>query len=148
MSDMSSTTIPGAADALPPMREAAPRSAASGAKRGLRRRCPNCGQGALFAGYLTVDPTCKACGHNNAQYRADDGPAYFTILLVGHLVVAPLFALSVISSWSPLVLLAVGLPVTAAATLAGLPFIKGAWIGVLWGVTKTDAPAVEGGPSS
>jgi uncharacterized protein (DUF983 family) len=81
---------------------------------------------------------CPVCGHDNAQHRADDGPAYFTILLIGHLVVAPLFAVSVVSSWSPLVLLAVGLPLTGAATLAALPFIKGGWIGVLWGVSKAD----------
>ncbi len=121
------------------------RSAGLGLKRGLTRRCPNCGEGALFEGYLKVRGTCPACGHDNGRYRADDGPAYFTILLVGHLVIAPLFALSVASSWSPVIGLVVGLPLTAAATLSALPFIKGGWIGVLWGVAKPeDEPAHEG----
>jgi len=102
-------------------------------KRGLRRRCPNCGKGALFADYLTVAAECSECGHANGRYRADDGPAYFTILLVGHLVVAPLLALSFIASMSPFLIIALGLPVTGVATLAALPFIKGGWIGVLWG---------------
>lgn len=114
------------------------RSAPLGMKRGLFRRCPNCGVGALFQGYLKVQPTCSECGHDNGHYRADDGPAYFTILLIGHLVVAPLFALSIVKSWSPLVLLVVGLPLVGAATLASLPFIKGAWIGVLWGTSAPD----------
>jgi uncharacterized protein (DUF983 family) len=91
-----------------------------------------------------VRPVCPVCGHDNAQHRADDGPAYFTILLIGHLVVAPLFAVSVVGAWSPLALLAVGLPLTGAATLAALPFIKGAWIGVLWGVSKVDEPSPAG----
>ncbi len=122
------------------------RSASLGARRGLRRLCPNCGKGPLFEGYLAVRRTCPICGHDNAQYRADDGPAYFTILLVGHLVVAPLFALCVVGAWSPLALLAVGLPVTAVATLAALPFIKGGWIGVLWGVTRLDDEAHASAP--
>ena len=111
----------------------AARSVPTGMKRGVRRHCPNCGEGKLFDGYLKVAPVCNACGHANGLYRADDGPAYFTILLVGHLVVGPLLALSFIASMSPFLIIALGLPLTAGATLASLPFIKGAWIGVLWG---------------
>ena len=109
------------------------RSVRIGLKRGLQRRCPHCGQGPLFAGYLTVAPECAACGHANGLYRADDGPAYFTILLVGHLVVGPLLALSVLASLSPLMIAGIGLPSVGAATLGLLPFVKGGWIGVLWG---------------
>jgi uncharacterized protein (DUF983 family) len=113
--------------------EAESRSALLGIKRGVRRLCPHCGEGALFMGYLKVRPVCPACGHDNGHYRADDGPAYFTILLVGHLVVAPLLALSFLWSLPPLLIVALGLPIVGAATLAALPVIKGAWIGVLWG---------------
>lgn len=129
-----------------PFAEAAatPRSAPLGLRRGLQRRCPECGAGALFQGYLKVQPTCSACGHDNGRYRADDGPAYFTILLIGHLVVAPLFALSIVKSWSPLILLLVGMPLVGAATLASLPFIKGGWIGVLWGTSS----AADEGPAA
>jgi uncharacterized protein (DUF983 family) len=115
-----------------------------GLGRGLTRRCPNCGKGALFRGYLKVEPLCAACGHDNAQYRADDGPAYFTILIVGHVIVAPLFALSIFAAWSPFVLLGVGLPLVGLATLTFLPFLKGGWIGVLWATTHIDA--LEAGP--
>jgi uncharacterized protein (DUF983 family) len=109
------------------------RSVWTGLKRGLQRRCPHCGQGALFSGYLTVAPECARCGHANGLYRADDGPAYFTILLVGHLVVGPLLALSVLASLPPLMIAGIGLPSVGGATLAALPFVKGGWIGVLWG---------------
>ena len=50
--------------------------------RGLRGTCPRCGEGALFHKYLKVNPACPACGHDLDRYPADDGPAYFTILLV------------------------------------------------------------------
>src|SRR5262245_8125282 len=58
--------------------------------RGLAHRCPACGQGAMFWRYLKVEPVCKACGHELDLYPADDGPAYLTILLIGHLIIAPL----------------------------------------------------------
>lgn len=112
----------------------AARSILTGLKRGARRRCPNCAEGSLFAGYLKVEPVCPRCANPNGRYPADDGPAYFTIFLIGHLVIAPGLALTVLRGWSPLGLLAVGLPTVAVLTLTALPFIKGAWIGVLWGV--------------
>jgi len=117
-----------------------------GLRRGLQRRCPNCGEGSLFAGYLKVLKTCPRCGNDNGRYRAHDGPAYFTILIVGHVVVAPLFAASIFGSWSPFVLLILGLPLVGAATLLFLPFIKGGWIGLLWATSSpsghpSDAPS-------
>ena len=110
-----------------------PRKAVTGFKRGLARRCPNCGRGRLFQGYLKVEPTCAACGHDNGAYRADDGPAYFTILIIGHIFIAPLFAMPFIWTANPAVVLAIALPLVAASTLTLLAFVKGAFIGVLWG---------------
>lgn len=109
------------------------RSAALGFKRGIARRCPNCGEGHLFAGYLKVEPRCQACGHDNGAYKADDGPAYFTILIVGHLMIAPLLFFPFVWEWHPAVVLGLLLPALAAATLILLAFVKGAFIGVQWG---------------
>jgi uncharacterized protein (DUF983 family) len=109
-----------------------PRPLAHGLKRGAKGRCPNCGEGRLFKGYLKVEPECSACGHANGAYRADDGPAYFTILLIGHLFIAPLVLLPVLRSWSPAVLCAVLLPALALITLGLLRVTKGSFIGVLW----------------
>lgn len=115
------------------------RTTMQGFKRGLRRRCPNCGEGRLFSGYLKVQPECEACGHANGAYRADDGPAYFTVLIVGHLLVGPLLALPFVWTWNPLASLALLLPLVGGVTLALLGFVKGAFIGVQWGM-KTAAP--------
>jgi uncharacterized protein (DUF983 family) len=113
------------------------RSPREGLKRGLFRRCPNCGEGHLFHGYLKVEPRCEACGHENALYRADDGPAYFTILIVGHLVVAPLLCFSFIWTWPPAVVVALTFSLITIATLTLLPLIKGAFIGVQWAMRAT-----------
>jgi uncharacterized protein (DUF983 family) len=112
------------------------RSLGQGLIRGLACRCPNCGNGRLFTGYLTVAALCEVCGHDLSRYHADDGPAYFTILIVGHLIIAPLLFISLgfgfVWRSNPLVIAAVSCPAIAAITLAVLPRIKGAFIGVLW----------------
>ena len=53
---------------------------------GLRGRCPNCGQGALFQGFLAVAPACAACGYDLKAADSGDGPAVFVILVGGFLV--------------------------------------------------------------
>ena len=110
----------------------APVSLALGLKRGLAGRCPNCGEGKLFAKYLKVEPVCAACGHDLARYPADDGPAYFTILIVGHLVVAPLLLFLWIWQADAAVVLPLTLIPLLGLTLLLLPRIKGAFIGALW----------------
>jgi uncharacterized protein (DUF983 family) len=77
------------------------------------------------------------CGHNLAQYRADDGPAYFTILIVGHLIVAPLLCFSFIWTWNVLLVLALTMPLILLVTLLLLPRVKGAFIGAQWAMNAT-----------
>lgn len=115
-----------------------PRPVGLGIKRGLKYRCPNCGEGRLFARYLKVNPECPACGHDLSQYRADDGPAYLTILLVGHLIVAPAFFFPIMWETSPWIMVPAALTALTAAVLILLPRIKGGFIGLLWAnrVTK------------
>ncbi len=108
------------------------RSPRDGLVRGLRRKCPNCGTGSLFAGYLRVAQTCADCGHDNGHYRADDGPAYVTILLVGHVIIAPVLLFPFVWETSPWIVAPALLGAVGAATLAVLPFIKGGFIGLLW----------------
>jgi uncharacterized protein (DUF983 family) len=109
--------------------------------RGLKHRCPACGEGSLFARYLKVAPTCEACGHDLARYPADDGPAYITILLVGHLLVAPLLIFPIIWEASLYWSLPIVLGGLALITLLTLPRIKGGWIGLMYalGVKDNDA---------
>lgn len=107
--------------------------------RGFVGRCPSCGQGALFWRYLKVNPRCPACGHDLDRYPSDDGPAYFTILIAGHLVVVPLLLFPVI--WqSPLIYVLPGTLIPLAALiLLLLPRVKGAVIGLLYALKVTRA---------
>ena len=108
--------------------------------RGLRGRCPACGEGALFWRYLKVSPHCPKCEHDLGRYPADDGPAYFTILIVGHLVVAPLLIFPVIWEASPAIVLPATLIPLAIVTLVLLHVTKGWFIGLLYalGVKQGD----------
>ena len=95
-------------------------------------RCPRCGQGQLFRAYLKVADHCPVCGEALYHHRADDAPAYFVILIVGHIVV-PL-ALVTETTFSPptYVHLALWIPLTIALALSLLPPVKGAIVGWQW----------------
>jgi uncharacterized protein (DUF983 family) len=54
---------------------------------GLRCRCPRCGRGRLFQGFLTVAPRCETCGLNLSPHDSGDGPAVFLVFILGALVV-------------------------------------------------------------
>ena len=107
-----------------------------GLTRGFSLRCPNCSKGALLHSYLKVRPTCEVCGHDNAQYPSDDAPPYFTILLVGHLFIAPALVFPFIWKWPAQYVLLATLPVLVLVTLLLLPRVKGAVIGVQWAIRK------------
>jgi uncharacterized protein (DUF983 family) len=53
---------------------------------GLRCRCPRCGDGPLFDGFLRVAPKCDACGLDFTFADPADGPAFFVMTAVGILV--------------------------------------------------------------
>lgn len=100
--------------------------------RGAARGCPNCGAKTLFEGYLKVRDHCPSCGQEFFHHRADDGPAYLTILVVGHLM-AP-FIHIVYSKFRPeplvmAIMFSIG---CVALSLYLLPRIKGALIGFQW----------------
>ena len=100
--------------------------------RGLTYRCPACGEGRLFGRYLKVQPHCARCDHELALYPADDGPAYLTILLIGHLIIAPLLIFPIIWQSDPRYSLPIILSTLSVITLAVLPRIKGGWIGLMY----------------
>jgi uncharacterized protein (DUF983 family) len=58
----------------------------SAARAALLGRCPRCGRGALFDGYLKIAPGCSACGLSYSAFDSGDGPAVFVILIVGAIV--------------------------------------------------------------
>lgn len=100
--------------------------------RGWRRRCPNCGSGPMMSGYLTVRDSCAVCGEELHYHRADDGPAWATILIAGHLM-APLMLL-VFELWRPAGwVMAVGFSaVFIVFSLYLLPRIKGMFVAFQW----------------
>ena len=100
--------------------------------RGWRRRCPACGQGQIFHGYLKVRPNCLSCGEALHHQRADDGPAYMTILIVGHLM-APLILWAFMHYRpDPLVLASVFTAGCVALSLFLLPRLKGGLVALQW----------------
>ncbi|QPC45139.1 DUF983 domain-containing protein [Kaustia mangrovi] len=100
--------------------------------RGARLRCPACGEGSVFARYLKVAPVCGECGEELHHHRADDAPPYFTIFIVGHILVP--IALAVEQIWQPPMGLqmAVWLPLALAMTVSMLPVVKGSVVGLQW----------------
>jgi len=100
--------------------------------RGLRRRCPNCGEGHLFSGYLKVADNCPQCDEALHHHRADDGPAYLTILVVGHLM-APLIHIVFVHFRPDPWVMAIGFTAGCVAlSLYLLPRLKGAVVAIQW----------------
>ncbi len=100
--------------------------------RGWRRRCPNCGAGPMLRGYLKVRDTCPVCSEELHHHRADDGPAYLTILIVGHLL-APILLFTYTKFRPEPLVMAVGFTIgTVALSLYLLPRLKGALVALQW----------------
>lgn len=109
--------------------------------RGLAQRCPQCGRGALYGRYLKVEPACSACGLELARYPADDGPAYLTILLLGHLIIAPMLFLPIVWRSPAVYSIPILLSLLVAVTLLALPRVKGGWIGLMYALGVSDHDA-------
>ena len=134
MTQQSLSTTPQALDATP---DTAPdattdRPLYPALRRGWRRKCPRCGSGPLFDGYLKVNDSCPVCRQELSHHRADDGPAYLTILIVGHLM-GPLLHFAFVT-WrpDPLVLFTIFAVGCAAVSLYLLPRLKGMIVAFQW----------------
>jgi len=93
---------------------------------GLAGRCPNCGEGHLFQGFLKVAPRCEACGFDLAKADSGDGPAVF-VILIGGFIVAFSALITEIKFRPPIwVHLVIWLPLTVVVCLALLRPFKGA----------------------
>jgi uncharacterized protein (DUF983 family) len=100
------------------------------AKKAMFNRCPRCGQGKLFKGFLSLRPACTSCGLDYAFIDSGDGPAVFVILIIGFIIVG--LALWVDISWSPpfWVHILLWLPLTLILCLPLLRLLKGLMIGL------------------
>ncbi|HKR88151.1 MAG TPA: DUF983 domain-containing protein [Phenylobacterium sp.] len=109
--------------------------------RGLRGLCPGCGAGRIFRAYLKVNEQCPTCALDLAHYPADDGPAYVTILLIGHLIVAPMLFFPIVWRAPAMYTAPIALCSLTGLTLLALPVIKGGWIGLMYALGVKDRDA-------
>ncbi|GAB4302458.1 MAG: DUF983 domain-containing protein [Roseovarius sp.] len=100
--------------------------------RGFRRKCPRCGAGPLMCGFLKVREHCSVCRQVLSHHRADDGPAYLTILIVGHLTAPLLLIAFTLYRPDPLVLFTIFAVGCVTLSLYLLPRLKGAIVGFQW----------------
>lgn len=117
-----------------PLPETGHRSWTLGLRRGLACRCPSCGTTSAFAGFLKIKQSCERCGHPLGDYRADDAPPYFTIFIVGHIIVGAMVALDEAMPLSVTAQMLLWVPLTALLTFALIRPVKGAVLGVMWAI--------------
>ena len=112
--------------------------------RGLRGRCPACGKGRIFTGFLKVSAACDVCKAPLGLARADDAPPYFTILAVGHIVIPLLFVVDRSVELSVLTMSAIFLPLTLVLALGLIRPIKGGTVGLMLNLNmlKSDPTAI------
>lgn len=109
-----------------------PKSDLSPASTGLRGRCPKCGEGALFDGFLTFAKRCEACGENFEIEDAGDGPAIFVILLVGIFVIPFALAFQLATNAPLWVTMLIWIPIIIAACLGLLRPLRGIMFALQW----------------
>ena len=110
----------------------AARSTKEAMLRGAAQKCPACGEGALYSSYLKVNDACPSCGEELHHQRADDAPPYFTMFIVGHIVVALVLMVEDLFAPSLWVHAALWTPIVLGSSLWMLPRVKGALIGLQW----------------
>ncbi len=100
--------------------------------KGFRGKCPKCGSGPILKSYLKLRPSCTVCREDLSHARADDGPAYLTILIVGHIMAPALHVAFTTFRPEPLVLFTIFSIGCVALSLYLLPRLKGAIVGFQW----------------
>lgn len=108
------------------MKQHVPATLSQTAMRGLACRCPRCGEGKLYDGFLKLRPRCEACGLDYGFIDAGDGPAIFIIMIAGFIVVGAALIVEVkyqppfwlhAALWIPLILATTLWPLRAMKSL-------------------------------
>ena len=108
------------------MPDVTPPTLAESAMRGIACRCPRCGKGKLYAGFIDLRPRCEACGLDYAFIDAGDGPSIFIIMIAGAIVVGAALIVEVkyqppfwlhAALWLPLILVTTLLPLRSMKSL-------------------------------
>lgn len=119
------------------------RSAASAVAVGLACRCPRCGEGRLFDGYLTVADRCAVCGLDLRKADSGDGPAVFIILILGVLIVPLAFVVEMALAPPMWVHMAIWPVLIIGIALGLLRPMKGALIALQFRNRASDAGTVD-----
>ena len=98
----------------------------------MRCRCPRCGKGKLYYGYLKVVHNCSVCGEELYHHRADDFPPYLSIMIVGHILVFVMLDMEIRGYANPMLYLVIFIPLAIILPLAILPSIKGFVVALQW----------------
>jgi uncharacterized protein (DUF983 family) len=124
---LSTRIVSPASDAAPPLRDW--RQAVA---RGVRGRCPACGKGRLYHGFLKPVAHCESCGEDLSHQRADDMPPYIVITIVGHVVVGGMLMAERFAEWSMATHMLVWVSLTLLLGVALMQPVKGGVIGLQW----------------
>lgn len=100
--------------------------------RGARNRCPKCQEARLFPRFLKPMALCPICGQDWTHQRADDFPAYVSILLTGHLMAPVIIGLIRDTEWSMAALVGIILPLAMVLMIGLLQPAKGVIIALQW----------------
>ncbi|WP_075220920.1 DUF983 domain-containing protein [Acuticoccus yangtzensis] len=100
--------------------------------RGMMGRCPNCGVGPLFDGFLAVNDNCPHCGEALYHHRADDAPPYIVMSIVSIAVIGVMFWMEIAYAPPLWVHAVIGLPLTVVMSLALLRPTKGMMVALQW----------------
>jgi len=101
-------------------------------RRGAVGRCPECGEGALFSGFLTLRKTCGHCGLGLLRHAPAAGPAFLSIALAGAFLVPLMGVTAAIFGPDPAILALIGFATLPLLALLLLRVTKGAMVGYLW----------------
>lgn len=108
------------------------RSVLTAMKHGALNKCPSCGKGKLFRQYLKPHDNCPSCNEELFHHQADDAPPYFTIFILGHILIPLVIYFEAAYTPSLWVHAAIWTPVTIILGLVFLQITKGATIGLQW----------------
>jgi uncharacterized protein (DUF983 family) len=99
---------------------------------GLKGRCPECGEGLLFAGFLRFSEDCEACGADFRDEDAGDGPSVFVIFIVGIFIVPMALAFQLLTNAPMWLTLVIWIPIIILACLILLRLLRGVMFNLAW----------------
>jgi uncharacterized protein (DUF983 family) len=114
--------------------------------RGISGRCPRCGKGKLFRGFLTLAPRCEQCGLDYSFADSGDGPAVFVILIAGFIVVGAALVVEIVYEPPYWVHAVLWLPLILVTTLWPLRALKGLLIALQYHHKAAEGRFIGGDP--